>query len=228
MPPTFTVPSAAMAEDVCSEKSFEDLAQNDDLESLATHDSQWIVVDHEDLASDAADEEVQDVNSEDAANVTEEVSHPSARLLTCNGINSCEHLNLIPGSCGADLSELCNPALQAFPAVNGSYCIGRLAISRGEAATGSQLSALATVVVQNCGEEAWPEETALRLVAGESYGFEMLHIGALLPGHAAELNLDFAIPVPPAWLSGGGRSAWILADQFGEPFGPLLALEVIC
>lgn len=82
------------------------------------------------------------------------------------------------------------------------------------------------VVVRNDGDMTWPKETTLRLVAGCGFGFDSLGLGPLAPGHMAELVVDVMVPAV-ASSHAGERSAWVLEDGLGRPFGPLLVLEVL-
>ncbi|CAE8589512.1 unnamed protein product [Polarella glacialis] len=231
------------------------LLQSDDWQSSATTESQWLLVDEVDEedgpASDLEGAE-SDLEGESCSPAREEEPQhcraaPSARLLTCSPLEVGSDLLVVQeGSCGRDLTQLCSPALEAFPDVSCARCIGHVAskgrvtkvvpaslaqlvehLTEGPQDTASNVfPAVARAIVRNDGQEAWPEETALHLVLGESFGFGMLHIGALLPGHAAEIHLDLGLTAGPSAQCGGRRSAWVLADQHGEPFGPLLVLEV--
>lgn len=137
-------------------------------------------------------------------------------------------LSVCPQHPQGDVTQQWGQALQDFPDVKGAYRLGRLIISQEAADCGAQ-SAFSRIVVCNDGSSPWPEASALRLVAGAGWSFHELGVGALAPGHAAELLLDVAVPATLAEFPGAGeRSAWVLEDGTGRPFGPLLVLEVIC
>lgn len=194
-----------------SEMSFQ-AVEADDLQSLASTENQWIIVDLE-----------EEEEEEQAEKKESEAGQPFATLMACGPVRlGNELLAEVQGFAGLDLLELCQPVLENFPAVTSACCMGRVAVLQA-AQEGHCLPAITSVIVQNSGQEAWPDGTSLRIVAGDPYGFDAMPVGALPPGHAAELTLDLALHVP----SGSGcRSCWVLVDSHGEPFGPLLCLEV--
>eukprot|EP00441_Pelagodinium_beii_P043417 CAMPEP_0197627242 /NCGR_PEP_ID=MMETSP1338-20131121/5909_1 /TAXON_ID=43686 ORGANISM="Pelagodinium beii, Strain RCC1491" /NCGR_SAMPLE_ID=MMETSP1338 /ASSEMBLY_ACC=CAM_ASM_000754 /LENGTH=198 /DNA_ID=CAMNT_0043197915 /DNA_START=40 /DNA_END=633 /DNA_ORIENTATION=- len=197
-----------MADD-SSEMSFEEIQSHpDDLESLATTESQWVIVDAEEEDQDDEDMHLEAQAAKVATTMQddqpEEVGFkgPSARLVACGLVLlGNDRLAEVPGFRGQDLTSLCAPALQAFPAVNSACCLGRVAVLEGASQTG-HLPLLAKVVVQNHGATAWPADACLQHVAGNPFGFDSLPIGALLPGQGAELTLDLALHVPEP-MSGG-------------------------
>jgi len=56
-----------------------------------------------------------------------------------------------------------------------------------------------------------------------------MHIGDLQPGQGADLQLDLHVPADCCCpgTGYGTRSGWVLTDDIGRPFGPLLVLEVM-
>merc|ERR1712137_213345 len=128
-----------------------------------------------------------------------------------------------------DVTACWEEVLKGFPSVNGVYCLGHLVVPpRAPGLLSScHLPAVLHAIVYNDGDSAWPEGTALRIVAGKSYGFDCMHIGMLPPGYAADLNIDVRVQSESLTKGGGVRSAWVLTDNEGQPFGPLLALEVM-
>lgn len=85
-----------------------------------------------------------------------------------------------------------------------------------------EVSVLAKVTVTNDGALPWAEFSSLRCITGPDCGFTALPLGALPPGEMAELVLDLAFaPHQPAGMSG-----WVMIDEQGQPFGPLLLLQV--
>lgn len=133
-----------------------------------------------------------------------------------------------------DVTAQWQEALKGFEDVKGAYCLGRLCVAQAAlgaqgAAEGDSLAAISRVIVRNDGCDAWPAACALRLVAGAGWGFHELRVGALPPGQAAEFVFDVALPTGIAALGAGcgERSAWVLEDGRGRPFGPLLVLEAV-
>jgi hypothetical protein len=104
--------------------------------------------------------------------------------------------------------------------VDQAYCLGRLAILHGE----SDVSALTKVIVTNNGSLPWPETSSLRAIAGPVYDFPDLPLGAVAAGDAVELVLD--LNFGPGHAGEGKVSGWAMIDEKGQPFGPLLLLEV--
>mmetsp|Transcript_55421 Transcript_55421/g.164759 ORF Transcript_55421/g.164759 Transcript_55421/m.164759 type:complete len:279 (-) Transcript_55421:112-948(-) len=123
-----------------------------------------------------------------------------------------------------DITKQWAAAFEGFPCVVGAFCLGRLLVLPGRRPGGAP--AVARAVVINNGCTAWPAATALRIVAGDAYGFGAMHVGSLLPGEGADLALDLVLPTD-GQSGSGRRSAWVLTDDCGEPFGPLLVLEVV-
>eukprot|EP00747_Dinoflagellata_sp_TGD_P169994 gnl/TRDRNA2_/TRDRNA2_200399_c0_seq1.p1 gnl/TRDRNA2_/TRDRNA2_200399_c0~~gnl/TRDRNA2_/TRDRNA2_200399_c0_seq1.p1 ORF type:complete len:391 (-),score=65.75 gnl/TRDRNA2_/TRDRNA2_200399_c0_seq1:37-1131(-) len=120
------------------------------------------------------------------------------------------------------------PALERFPGVTNACCLGRVVVFSTGRHQSSDLTVWARAIVRNNGDSAWPASSALRLVAGDGCGFYAMPIGAILPGQHAMLTLDLHLPPSGNVHSGSGtRSAWVLEDGYGAPFGPLLVLEVV-
>jgi len=138
-------------------------------------------------------------------------------------------LEEIPGHQGEQTTKWFE-ALKNFSGVKGAWCLGRIGISKAvDANAGGACTVVARAVVRNDGSETWPEASTLRLVAGAGWGLHELPVGPLPAGHACELVLDVAVPAGlAAWPGAGERSAWVLEDGTGRPFGPLLFLEVMC
>lgn len=207
----------------------------DDAASIATVESQWLLVETEEgdpLGDIAADEKAEEApeDSGTAAEESPEVSDLCAALDRCAPLQLGSPLLVeCEGRCG-DVSAQWAPAFEHFPHVSGAFRLGCVSVS--PAAHGaSGVLAVSRVVVRNTGAFPWPAQTALRIVAGDACGFDSLRVGALAPGHAAELVLDLSlIPVDaagPLCVGCGRRSAWVLEDGRGEPFGPLLVLEAM-
>jgi len=119
-------------------------------------------------------------------------------------------------------------ALAGFPEVSSAFCLGRVVVSSVARAAGQGLPIFARVALRNVGASPWPAATSLRIVAGDAYGFDCMHIGAIGPGHAADVLLDLMVMAECGLEAGcGRRSAWVLEDGCGNPFGPLLTFEVV-
>lgn len=118
-------------------------------------------------------------------------------------------------------------ATEGFPNVRDSYRLGRLVLSRSEQQDNFAL-ARARIYIANVGTVTWPADATLRLVSGADFSLVELPIGQPVePASHAELTLQFRIPVQSAGADSADavRSAWVL-EAWGEPFGPLLLLEV--
>eukprot|EP00927_Polykrikos_kofoidii_P019018 TRINITY_DN18864_c0_g1_i1.p1 TRINITY_DN18864_c0_g1~~TRINITY_DN18864_c0_g1_i1.p1 ORF type:complete len:286 (-),score=60.06 TRINITY_DN18864_c0_g1_i1:142-999(-) len=223
-----------------------DSVQAEDAESIATVESQWLLVEAED--GDEAD----DTSSESSIVVADPIADSvaaagsctggissgfaSARLLATDQLqlgfahNAERMMSECPGY-RCDATAQWAQALEAFPAVTSAFCLGRLAVSAVAASAASLKTAepptlIARVAIQNIGRNAWPDGTALRIVAGDPYGFDVLPVGGVPPGHGAELALDLRIAASNCVAGCGQRSGWVLTDHCGSPFGPLLVLEV--
>jgi len=147
----------------------------------------------------------------------------SAALLTMSPLQICGAGAWECHECRGDMTAQWAPALAGFPEVAGAVCLGRIV-----ADVASPVLVLARVAVLNNGNCDWPEATALRLTAGDALGFPALPIGAVPVGQGAELTLDLRTFTPPDVVPGvGRRSAWVLEDGLGRPFGPLLIMEVV-
>lgn len=115
-------------------------------------------------------------------------------------------------------------ALAYFPYVTKAHRLGRLIVQR-EALQGGQAVATALIYVGNDGGVTWPAASRLRLVTGPDMGLYILPIETEVPpGAHVELSLQFVVKsFDPEVKS--QRSGWVL-ENAGEPFGPLLLLEV--
>jgi len=110
--------------------------------------------------------------------------------------------------------------LSQYPQVNQAFRLGRLAIFHGE----PDASSMVKVIITNNGTLSWPEVSALRAVSGPAYGFPELALGAVPPGETVELVMDLAFGL---WQAGAAEcSGWAMIDEHGQPYGPLLLLEV--
>lgn len=203
----------------------------DDVESVATEESQWMLVD----AEDEVQSDIEKVGEEccSDAPLLSVLEPPAVRAPSlCAQLLNAAPLELygmkgvsLSPECARDVTVQWAAALAAFPLVTSAACLGRVAFAAGAC---TPAFALARAAVANGGATAWPEATTLRLVAGDGHGFTELAVGALPPGSGAELVLDLSLgAAPPERSHQGTRSAWVLEDGNGEPFGPLLVLEVI-
>lgn len=218
----------------------------DDADSVATDDSEWLILEAEEgelvaeerLKTDSEDEDWNQTISAPllspmmeeggAKNPEPKEAGPSAILLQADAFRLGHGCLAQCGDHGGDITACWAKALEGFPAVSSIFNLGRIVVSPEAAATGnSTLSVVAPAVVFNNGGVAWPEATTLRIVAGDPFGFDVLPCGGVWQGCAAELVLDLTVPVVPTSGWTGGRSAWVLTDGEGTPFGPLLVVEVV-
>jgi len=153
-------------------------------------------------------------------------AEPSAILLSDGAFVHCHSCVMLCDG-GADITASWADALEGFPAVCSIYSLGRIAINPEARYAGTlALPVVARIAVLNNGKCAWPEATALRIVAGDPFGFDALACGGVLPGCGAEFTLDLSVPACGD-RGTGVRSAWVLTDDHGRPFGPLLVVEVV-
>merc|ERR1719512_129137 len=144
---------------------------------------------------------------------------PSARVITTAdvvlGVEAQEDVGA-RGDVTAEFGQLVVEAgaKQAFRAA-------RVALPAGLA---SPVPTCVEVLVANDGEVAWPESTAVVVVAGDAMGFPHLALGAVLPGEAVEVQIDLLLPQKEAQHA--SRSAWAIIDSAtGTPLGPLIFVE---
>lgn len=119
-----------------------------------------------------------------------------------------------------DVTEEMADFISQYQNVDQAYRLGRLAIFQNE----ENASAIAKVVITNDGALPWPEASAIRSVAGPAYGFPEMELGAVPVGETVEFALDFSFGAGQG--GDGALSAWAMIDEDGQPFGPLLLLEV--
>lgn len=206
-------------------------------------DNQWFLLDTEDMD---APEEAQDTAIKEDAVVPADVAEDVDGMLTTDVTVAIDSASAcLYASSALELDTACvwesglnahsvdemrgdvtaqwQEALGEFPRVAsaGAFRLGHVVISGLEGQP--SLPVNARFAIRNNGSSAWPEGTALRIVAGDPYGFDFMPVGALAPGDAAELVLDLLVPSRGDF---GVRSAWVLTDAYGEPFGPLFVLEV--
>lgn len=216
----------------------------DEVMSVTTEGSNWCFVEMEkgempqedELKSDSEeaenDENETDSDSSELDISVEQISEvqvsPSALLLSFNAFELGHPLLSQCAGHGGDITDSWAKALEGFPAVPSIFCLGRLAVSPSDTTSGSLATVPVTArcAVFNHGPCTWPEATALRIVAGDPLGLDHLPCGGLPPKCGAELVLDLAVPTAGPGGS-GGRSAWVLTDGNGEPFGPILVVEVM-
>lgn len=125
----------------------------------------------------------------------------------------------------ADLESL----IEDYPYLQESYRLGRLEVNRRMLQDGDA-PVLCSAHMLNDGQYVWPASTTLRLVSGLDFGLNELTIGQQVePASVVELTLPLRIPADSEAVEGvdttAVRSAWVL-EAGGEPFGPLLILEV--
>lgn len=128
-----------------------------------------------------------------------------------------------------DVTECWFEALKGFPRVTNAFCLGRIMVQSATRTQCINLSASMRFAVRNDGLATWPAATALHIVAGNAYGCDVLEIGQIEKGHGADMLLGLNLHADGGSIEKGSgkRSAWVLVDSGGEPFGPLIVLEVI-
>jgi len=187
----------------------------------------WFVVDQEDVSIASGVEEEQ--CDELGACVEKLPTQATAQLLAAAMLQFSSPLLENDQNFRGDVTNQWIEALVGFPRVNGAFCLGRVAVSLTHAERARCvpfLGAAARVAIMNTSTEPWNTGTSLRIVAGDAYGFDATHIGPVEAGCGADITLDLALPLFPTGFA-GQRSAWVLADDKGDPFGPLLVLEVV-
>lgn len=206
-------------------------AESDDESSVAsTEGHHWLVVEqdhaeHFSIASDVEEEQWCELG----ARAQELPTEATAQILAAAMLQFNSPLLEVDQKFRGDVTHQWIEALVGFPRVNGAFCLGRVTVSLAHtdrARCDPFLGAGARVAIMNTGPEAWAAGTALRIVAGDAYGFDAMHIGSVEAGCGADITLDLALPLLPTGFV-GQRSAWVLVDDKGDPFGPLLVLEVV-
>ena len=100
-----------------------------------------------------------------------------------------------------------------------AFLLGRVFLNRNA----SDVSVMAVhLVLGNSGNTAWPAGTALRIAAGNPLGCEQVAAGEVPVGAVLEVTLKLDLPCDME----ANRSAWALECN-GEPFGPMIILEVM-
>merc|ERR1712039_546503 len=121
------------------------------------------------------------------------------------------------GDVTADFGAL----LGNYPLLKQAFRFGRLFVHHGL----SSSTAVVNAVLTNDGTEPWPETTALQIVSGPSLDFPHVPLGSLSPGESAQLVMDLTIG--PGDAGEAALSAWAMVDAHGQPFGPVMLLEVV-
>lgn len=105
--------------------------------------------------------------------------------------------------------------------VTQAFRLGRIFMSGGSGG-----KAFAKAYVRNDGSVQWPGNALLRSCSGPSHGFCELALNYAVPvGDTVELVLDLEVEAQEGGAA--ARSAWVMCNGEGEPFGPLLILEVV-
>eukprot|EP00811_Abedinium_folium_P005914 NODE_15442_length_1050_cov_1.644637.p1 GENE.NODE_15442_length_1050_cov_1.644637~~NODE_15442_length_1050_cov_1.644637.p1 ORF type:complete len:231 (-),score=51.49 NODE_15442_length_1050_cov_1.644637:229-921(-) len=191
---------------------------SDEAFSIATEESSWFI----------AEESHTEVGEELGASAptNSAVVHAALTHLATDFVRECE------GFAGeVDAAELAT-IYRGFPGVSGAFRLARLAVvPRAPGTERSQgLPVFLKVAVVNGGDSVWPVGAALRCVAGDAFGLQILPVGGLPAGAPAILTLDLMLESgtadDEAKRHHGVRTVWVLTDANGEPFGPLMMLEV--
>jgi len=168
--------------------------------------------------------EAQPVSEKDSQEDQQEVdlvATKSAKVLAASlNFGGCPQAVYDLAEARADVTEEFAGLISQYPNVNQAYRLGCLAVLHGEPG----VSAVGKVIVTNDGALPWPECSALRAVSGPAYAFPELPLGPVAAGDTVELVLDLSFG--PGEPGGSAISAWAMVDEQGQPFGPLLLLEV--
>jgi len=118
-----------------------------------------------------------------------------------------------------DITDEWRPILSQFNSMKQAFLLGRVFLD----SNASDPSVMAVhFALGNDGTASWPANTTLRVAAGNPLGCEQVDAGEVPVGSVLEVTLKLDLP------SGieANRSAWALESN-GEPFGPMLILEVL-
>merc|ERR1712070_950848 len=118
-----------------------------------------------------------------------------------------------------DITDEWRPVLSQFNLMKQAFLLGRVFLDGDASHPGVMTVHLG---LGNDGTTSWPADTSLRIAAGNPLGCEQVAAGEVPVGSVLEVTLKLDLP------SGmdANRSAWALETN-GEPFGPMLILEVL-
>jgi hypothetical protein len=111
--------------------------------------------------------------------------------------------------------------LRNYPLLKQAFRFGRLLVHHGLPSS----TAVVNVFVTNDGTEPWPETTALQIVSGPNLELPYVPLGPVSPGETAQFVMDLTIG--PGDAGEAALSAWAMVDAQGQPFGPVMLLEVV-
>jgi hypothetical protein len=136
----------------------------------------------------------------------------SARVLTANiEVGHAQAMGEV-ASCRGDASAEAQFAalISQYSKVSQAYNVGGIWVHHSL----DRATALAKVIVTNDGSEPWPEQSALRLIAGPAHGLAELPLGAVPAGQPVEIVMDLT-------LEGQGQSmsAWARPTIVASPLG---------
>lgn len=194
----------------------------DDRVSLVTELSEWVTVDTEDchLSDCEGPERSFMVESKGNPNQCDVTRKLSASVVACMPLLFGGDAHQVAPS--GNITAAWQAALTGFPKVTEVFCLGQVHAK----ASSSPCSLIAAVILSNDGTESWPSATALRCCFGNSIGFDVMALGPVASGEMVQVVMDFDFSLSVNF-HGGQRSAWVMTDDAGEPFGPVLALEVL-
>lgn len=118
-----------------------------------------------------------------------------------------------------DITDEWQPLLSQFASMKQAFLLGRVFMDAAASQPG-----VVTIHfgLGNDGTVSWPANTSLRIAAGNPLGCEQVEAGEVPVGSVLEVTLKLDLPVG----IDANRSAWALESN-GEPFGPMLILEVL-
>jgi hypothetical protein len=166
------------------------------------------------------DEKEQPVSDQIVSSEHGLVSATSAAVLDVPVVEVSSASLVFASNLAGDVTAEWAPLLSQFPMMSQAYRFGRFSWTRASSDEHFAVVKVCARLINN-GQQAWPESTTLRIAAGNPYGLEELLVGAVPPGQAAELEMNLAVPSKMEET----RSAWSL-ENHGQPFGPLMILEV--
>lgn len=118
-----------------------------------------------------------------------------------------------------DITDEWRPILSQFASMKQAFLLGRVFVDAASSQPGVMTIHFS---LGNDGTVSWPANTTLRIAAGNPLGCEQVAAGEVPVGSVLEVTLKLDLPDG----IDTNRSAWALESN-GEPFGPMLILEVI-
>mmetsp|Transcript_70952 Transcript_70952/g.125447 ORF Transcript_70952/g.125447 Transcript_70952/m.125447 type:complete len:726 (-) Transcript_70952:227-2404(-) len=167
-------------------------------------------------------EEWEKMDDLDIAEQPEGVQEKSARAIYANVELSHLEASADFAEARGDVTNEFGHLLANYPKLKQAYRLGRIAVQH----TQQDATANVKTIITNNGSKAWPAASSLRLVAGPDLGFPELALGPVPSGETVEICMDLKLGSSDA-AGSTSLTAWAMVDEAaGEPFGPLLVLEL--